>query len=500
MTLNNFVISRKVITILFFGLGVVISCSKNDVKPSSTTTTTTTQEVPPAVLNTPIVDSILPSDNGTLDIFGEMTIKFHQPINHPLVSQNLTYKPVLEGVTVQGVSITISWSKDSTQITIRHKEALTPKSQFKLSVISHWEQLKNKGVWEVVSYQGSALRETKQSTFSTNEGKVSIDSTNIQYSYPISNQYHFFPKESTKGFIKLIQGQSYLFEDTGFETSVEFRSTSSSVSQNATYDVASSQLNFQIPDGLSNEKIYQVIVHRKNKTSGEVTDLLHYAFRTSKFNSFAEKVASFDLSATALRGLYAPWDVDYLKHSFSSAEYFDDFELEVKSDSVYGGVVKYSTNLIQFSAIFSGNNWFDNHINPLLYAPWTDSDFVPKITRDTTRVGYKPKRAMGIFGGVGGRLTKQMILSDNAAPIATSQSPYLIYYVVPYLKVDFMEIQSQVAKRYLSQTTVPKREDNVLWAIFPMILKGNYYYNILYKLPDGTTTSSIKLVMYNPIG
>ncbi len=476
------------------------SCSKNEVKPAATTPVPA--EIEPPILNTSIVESISPNQGGAIDVLGIATVKLYQGYDHQTVIDHVVYRTIIDTLILTGANTTLSWNSDKTQASFQHTEAFAPKTKLTVRISLHWETVQG-GAWKPVNWNNAVVRETKSSTFTVSDN-FTIDASNIQNSYPIANQYHFLPKEHPKGFLKLIEGQSYLFGDAGFETYAEFKTPSTTLTQPLSYDVANKQINYSIPDGLLNETIYTLLFKRKNKSTGEVSVLYQYAFRTSKFNTFAEKVASFDLSATVLRGIFILWRVDYLKQTFTSAEYFDDFEMETKTDelkNIGSPPIPYATNLIQFSAILSGNDWFDNQINPMLYAPWTDPNFKPTIkSRDTTLVGLKPKKAMSIQGVAGGKLTADQITS-NSAPAITGQSPYLLYHLCAYLDNDFLEIQQQVANKYLNQTgPAPAREDKIIWSQFPIMTKGNYYYKIIYKLPDGTVTSSVTLFMYNPIG
>ena len=332
------------ILLIFFSGILLNNCSKEEVKPSPTPAAT--PDPAPAVLNKPIVDTITPGQNETIDIFGTVTVKFHQAINRAFILQNIKYKPVLESIAIQGVSTQLVWNKDSTQVTFKHGDALSPKSQFTIKIVSHWALYKN-NVWQVVNWQTADLREIKESSFNTGDGKATIDATNIKYAYPIPNQYHFFPKEYSQGFLRLINGQSYLFTDSGFDTWVEFQTSSSSITQSIAYDINKNQITYSIPNGLLNETIYTTSFKRKNKSTGEVSVIHQYAFRTSKYNTFAEKVNSFDLTATVLRGLQIPWRVHYLKHDFKSGEYFDDFELETKTDTVKYANIPYKIPYVQ---------------------------------------------------------------------------------------------------------------------------------------------------------
>jgi len=494
---------NRIHLVFCFGLICIFnSCTDKAPQPAAQTT-----DPEPAVVGKAIVSSISPDKNQTLDIFGSITIKFAQPLNKVISlpvgnpSTLINYKPVLEIISVQGAQFKSTWTADSNQVVLKTDDALKPGSNFVIRIVSHWKEKKN-NAWQIVNWQNKEVRETIESPFSTVAGKFQIEATNIAYMYPVANQYHFFPKEYPQGFLKLIKGQSYLFTDSGFDTWVEFQNQTAVITQPLSYSSDNYTITYSIPSSLQNETIYTLVLKRKNKATNETSDLYKYSFRTSKFNKFSDKVASFDLSATVFRKLEIPFRVHSLVQDFSSGEYFDDFELGLRNDTLKSYspalIVPYAANLIQFSIELGGNDWYDNQINPLLFAPWTDPNFKPALSRDTSRVGAKPTRAMYIARGTGGKLTDGQILANNAPPITQGSLPTLSYMVGPFLNQDFNQIQNILANKYTSGA--PSREDKVIWGQFPIMTKGIYRFKMRYRLPNGMISSSVSLSMNNPIG
>ena len=61
---------------------------------------------------------------------------------------------------------------------------------------------------------GDPYEQSKEVTFKTGVAPNYIPLSNIAYSYPIHSQLNFHKEQSSNGYIKLIQGQPYLFDGT----------------------------------------------------------------------------------------------------------------------------------------------------------------------------------------------------------------------------------------------------------------------------------------------
>jgi hypothetical protein len=491
-------LSKLFFVIIFFG-----SCQKDEtlIQPQPIV-----KEVEPGVLNKTILKSASPIDNAIVDVFFTPQLSFNfsigRPFSLPVGDKLVRYRPVLEIVNLGTTAFTGSWSSDSTQLTLSREEALIPLKDYTLTILVRWEHYMENG-WKKVVWEGNELRESKEIYFSTNGdlSAFSLSAENVEYSYPIANQYHFFPEEYPKGYIKLKNGQSYLFE-SNFENWVEL-TTPNEPAINVPLSYSNKLISFDIPQTLKPETIYKLRYFNKNKISGDVSLLLEYAVRTSKYKSFLEKISTITFSSTTLRMLQVfSWDVHNLLTNFTIGEYFDDFELQTGSHIVQESgeyiSARYSNNLIEFDAQLNGNSWYDNKINPLIYAPWTDANFKPTLSRDTSLVGFKPKKAMYISSD-GIKLTQSMIDSNLGAAHIPSGLNRVVYGVAPFCFSDFREFQAQVVKQYGTETTWP-REKKLVWEQFPIIQQGHYKFRIKYRLPGGKISStSQEFTFYNPV-
>ncbi len=483
------ILSPKRLLVFLFIVFVMGACKKEEVVPPA--------PVEPAVVNKTIIKLITPAEGSTVDIFAFPKAEFNFPINKSIAfiagGSPVRYKPVVDLIQLGNVPFTLSWNGDSTQVTLLRTNALEPATNYQLNITVHWEQYVDKA-WKIVTWNNVEIKEVQSVKF-TSAATFTLPPENIEYTYPIANQYHFLIAESKNGFIKLKSGQSALF-GANYDNWVEFSTLTTTVQSPLSY--SANKITFPIPQTLDPETIYKVKFVNKNKTTGTQTVMLQYAIRTSKYKTFLEKINSLSFVGSTLRGLHIPFRVHYLLNDFVSGEYFDELELQtgkltIKSNQDYDAL--YSNNLLEFEAITSGNSWFDNSITPLIYSPWTESSFKPTLSRDTSLVGRKPRKAMYILSA-GVKLSQQMVDSNNAPFFSPTGVKRIVHNVAAFCFVDFSEYQQQTAAVYLSRPPVPTREDKLIWAQFPIIEKGDYKFKIKYRLPDGSITSTSQMYTF----
>ncbi len=107
---------------------------------------------------------------------------------------------------------TIKWSDDQLTAVLRPKEILPSESDVKLRLVAIFQEYKN-GQWVNSQVEGQDLKEVHELSFKTDKAPDYIPERNIAYMYPLQAMVNYYPEEHTSGYIKLIQGQSYLFED-----------------------------------------------------------------------------------------------------------------------------------------------------------------------------------------------------------------------------------------------------------------------------------------------
>ena len=111
-----------------------------------------------------------------------------------------------QGALIQGKLI---WSKDQQSVRFQPKEVLPPNSKLTAVVRVAFEELVG-GSWMQVQTSGKPAVEEKQVSFTTGGAPQNIPVQNIVYAYPVLDQRHLLPRESSRGYIQLQLGQKYL--------------------------------------------------------------------------------------------------------------------------------------------------------------------------------------------------------------------------------------------------------------------------------------------------
>ena len=144
------------------------------------------------------------------------------------------------------------------------------------------------GVYQPITENGQLVKEYEERTFTTGSAPDHIPLTNIEYTYPVVDQKFFFKDEYPTGYIKLKQGQDYLFEDDKWETNVKImdvsRNTNNQTSFN--YDASKNELSYEMTT-LKNSSNYKLAIISTSK--GEVnsgTDNSNYQTTNEQGNDY----------------------------------------------------------------------------------------------------------------------------------------------------------------------------------------------------------------------
>ena len=176
------------------------------------------------------------------------------------------------------------------------------------------------------------------SKFTTGDRPSKFGMKDLYESYPLPNQRYFMRQNDNgsqvKGFLGLRQDLSYLFNDDKtvyvcFMDEGGFLVSAKPASGYATgqYGKASAKVTFDIPAELKNNKIYELrLVAADSKHKSALGEVLFggFYFKTSKFNSFKEKLNSLKVIKTA-----------YIQHTININ--FTDYSnnKDVSSNSFY---------------------------------------------------------------------------------------------------------------------------------------------------------------------
>lgn len=316
---------------------------------------------------------------------------------------------------------------------------------------------------------------TKQHEISTTA--VSFPTEVIIGSYPVDRQYYFLKSEYDKAFFLLERLPVDISEFT-----VSWLNTSDDIIH--TSEVAKNQeknrLDFDIPN-LENETIYAVELY------DNIGLLKRIDFRTSKYDRFEQKISNLTLEPKA--DISYKFKVVYGLNQIASItdEGFDLIEAGSGLASFIGQdsyVHPYCTGLVQLAFNPEGNDWFNLYIKSLIYAPFSDFEYEfigPKELGDSLFLNMNFEFEDKLSG-----LTDTEIQTGSANPVsaATFKIGNYISFSTWY---EFGNLRSKVINSDLSPT--PRMElisDHLLNPVSP----DTYKYDMNYRLPDGTITSS----------
>jgi hypothetical protein len=379
----------------------------------------------------------------------------------------------------------IKWSSENTVATFYSHEVLPPYKSLKLEVAVGFEEYAN-GRWSVVSTSGQKALETRDLTFTTGGAPDYIPEHNVEYAYPVKNQLYYYPKESTKGYVQLKRGQEYLFPTNGWSYSVQIDRSDRSEKKNFTYDASNKRLHYDLPNLVRNEA-YSIdfistptatssststqqketvllseednLVTQTSAAAGQVIressgkSLLAYAFRSSKYYTFKEKVSNLR-KVNVMTDLDGPYTVG-LSFRISSPEEFDDVE-------TYGTEESGNKALITAQAVLT-DDYYKQLIYPLLYKDYPAAPNL-QLGRESDGIGVPPVYGFGKW-------------------VETEKFP-VRYYIPKYYLNDFRELRAKYVNG--GQANHP-----LVNASFPDILSGKYPAILQYVLPGGESGTSV---------
>ncbi|SFE58691.1 hypothetical protein SAMN05518672_10819 [Chitinophaga sp. CF118] len=428
-----------------------------------------------------------------------------------------TYRARLASFTVmdngQPIPGRLEWNANNDGVSFYSKEVLPSQKQLTATVKVAFEE--RVGVtWQTAYVDGKPGEEIETVTFTTGTAPDYIPMQNIAYAYPVVNQQYYYKDESDKGIINLSMGQAYLF-DAKWQYAINFKDAAGQTTKlDMTYDVPSQTIHFT-PTGLKANTVYQfdviaippgaqstdeVVAYQQQQDAGEdgsyavannqaqtvsrgdvAKSLLHYGFRTSKFNTFGEKMQSLRLKD----GIGETVSTDVVRLLADVGDY-EGFEVVEMTGNNYTGYKP----MVNVEAVMD-DAYFTNDINPLLYAnyPINNEIFINK--RNTDEFGVTPSKAF---------ILMPTYLAEASTGKVTSwiktRLPYL-YDLPQVYSLDFNELQYKVVNRFMGTEEAPKYA-YLINGHFPFIRYGAYKVKYQYVLPDGTKTSSAIFNYHNP--
>ncbi len=386
--------------------------------------------VNPLGVDLPIISELQPSQNSTnISIAENPQVAFNFPVgcDFDVKSTDNNNNEVLNTVHINITEFTIQRNSDHAIIanlannqnlsfanqmklaTLYTKNALDPQTEYTVTVSVAATDAKT---MQVLTYKGKPVEESKSVSFKTGDCLHRLDegAQTILASYPFKNQRYFLQLEQTTGFVQLNKSYPCLLNDPDYDLLAQFISYQSP-SQTSVHEVKVSQsgdqLVFPIPS-LANNQITEIriIKRRKNililglsgikqsstteklNTSGGATvfniqhntiqgtsisnkpadlELYNYFFKTSKYNTLADKLSDSDNTATATRD--GTGNLEGYSATFKFSEGFDVFDVNETTFDAFGD--KYVIYpLVNITEQSPGNAWVQNYVNNNFYNNW----------------------------------------------------------------------------------------------------------------------------------
>lgn len=462
-----------------------------------------------------ITDVSPKNDSKDVDVFAvpqaTFSLKVNEPIEIPDDNGKTTYKVILEKFKVvneQGTEVKgkIQWSNLKDRANFVADDILPPNKKFKVQVEVSFQKLEN-GIFRDIIQNGQVAKEYEERSFVTGSAPNYIPLHNIEYSYPVVNQKFFLKNEFDKGYVKLKRGQDYLFEDARWKSQVKIVDNigKNNYVSDFLYDTSSNEISYQMPRIKNNASYKMIVISKlfsenykqvtKNKNikniqegndfeveqkqaeniskNGEITRL-DYEFRTSKYDTFKEKISAIDVYFYNYI-IHSP-DVISLANNLKESEPFDISDL-------VGTDYTNKNPLIEVYADLK-DDYFQKYINPMLYSQLPLDGKYRITNRDTNIFGEIPLKAVSI-----NNYYLTMVQNDLFSKDVDDYFAYEYDLAIVYKK-DFIDILNQIAND-ISNLKITKENSSFKFLnnTFPSMRKGKYNIIMKYNLPGNKKAS-----------
>lgn len=480
-----------------------------------------------------IADATPQKGEKEVDVFNTPQAVFNMPImkNFTLVDVDdvkktfrikLDYFKLMNGSsTIQGE---LEWNADKTVAAFNSHDVFPSEKKIDLKIKVSFQELVN-GAWQQVVVDGKTYTEEWNSTFTSGVAPDYIPHGNVTYSYPVINQYNYYPMEATTGYIKLNKGQSYLFDvDAEWKQVARFTTKDGSKKQfSFNYNAEAKEVTCTLPTDIKTNTIYafelintpaqatgKVDRNVSNKTNkiaigdesmnveittkkaeGMIKELQEKAvytayLRTSKYKTFVEKMNNLPVLNHYRLNIFGA--VHAIGINFTGEELFDGYEILGKGKAF---------PLIQYEASLRDNDWYNNEIYPLVYHQYPIDGDIKITNRDITELGLPPTKNVYILQN------PNNVVLDNFHFESISFPAYSIlrYNLAHCMYYDYKDLENQLANRYVGNGgNVSQRVAYILTNKFPRIKKGKYNVIAKYSLPGKNIISSrTSLIINNPL-
>lgn len=479
-----------------------------------------------------IADMTPQNEEKDVDVFSAPQVVFNMQVNKELEISDLNggikkYKIKLDQLQLLHHGIEVSgkpeWNENHDVVAFNSSEILPPKSELSFYCRVSFEELKN-GRWETVFDNGEKVTEVKETIFITGEAPDYIPKKNVLYSYPIDQQLHLYPEESSSGYIQLIKGQGYLFSDNEWLIVAQYEADVQ-IEKPIDYDYQKRRVNFNIPAKLNANTVYNVkitgipknaeyeidqnvkaksnITSDKNNSDNTMEIKERYTegnldileekriyflkFKTSHFPTFTDKMNNMKKHADWIYPIYT--GVHELGYTVKTSEVFDAFEIH--------GSENYS-EMVRIEAVLSNNKYYNNYIFPLVYDGYPIEKKFHVTNRIPDKLGLPPIRANYIDQeNLHLKLSPDQHVFEQNNPAISKVT--FVYNLIHFYNADFIDLQTQIVNDLISYDITSPRKNEMICSILPVIQKGHYEIVVRYVLPDGKVTTEYPISIFNEV-
>lgn len=479
-----------------------------------------------------MIAQITPANTSSgVSVFNTPQVAFNIPVGEvfeisDMENRKHIFRAVLDEFVIshnrQPLAGAVAWNAEKDVAVFDAADVLPGEKKLEAFAKLSFEEKLN-GTWTKVKFKGKVVVETAETTFETGKAPDFIPESNIRFSYPLPDQRNFYPKEYGQGFIQLTEGQPYLF-NPGSEWLQKVRMTDVSSGQfldtELSYNNRTRTVNFNIPDGFRNSGIYrlQIVNIPRNessidqnvqrisreinidKSAGtaslttkslkgeldrlEIKALYTSRFRTSKYNTFREKMERIKVEP-GIRHTVG-MNIFQLASRLNGDEFFEEAEI---SKTLHHGP------LVAMEAVTQGNEWYEVFTYPLLYEGYPLFGWMKSTRGNIAEVGVPPLRDIIIHSSA----AQQLRNADLTAPAFTDE--YLTYNLGQSVATDFRHIQRH-AVNYVADnpSRISPRVEALVTSPLPHLRYGPYRIKLSYVIPGtNTITSSYDVEIFNRI-
>ncbi len=473
-----------------------------------------------------MITDVTPKDGGDdIDVFAAPQAAFAMKVNEPIIipedSGDNVYKVILEKFNITdetGNEILgrLEWGQMNDRVTFISDDILPPATKLKATVEVSFQE-KVDGTFKTILEDGQKAIEVEERNFTTGAAPSHIPLHNIQYSYPVVDQQLFYPEEYETGYIQLLRGQDYLFDNTQWKSTIKYVDVNGeALESDFNYNTLDNKVSYKLPkvgkdtnykmsvisstkttntESSSNESSSETTEYEEGNTveikenkavdvlkEGEI-ERLTYDFKTSQYKTFADKVKSIKINDDNWGKINSI--VIYLTSKIDNNEGFDLVELTGNKYSENKALVAVESDL--------KDDYFTKDINPVIYQKYAQGSNY-SITRNPSEYGYIPKRALPILSNYLTSLENNVDLNWRATRFPFRYNLPDIYYQ------DYLDIRDRVINDY-ANGVIPSTssELSIISEDYKFMLYGKYNIQLQYTLPGGIKGTSANYKYKNPV-